>query len=224
MLVKILLQIVLMAACTAVGGYAGYKLGDNFSARVATIDEPIVMRTKGGLLEVSTISATERFDGKTTHTILGLELGNTFSNIRVPVTYRYHIELAPDWRFALRDKTFVVVAPPVKPSLPVAIDTSKLENESHGIWSLVTGRNAIEKLQRGITPTLAEYAKAQKYIDLQRASARQTVGEFVKKWVMSQEKWAKASNYQVRVFFADEPIQAMRDSGYVPGGSVGTTK
>src|SRR6185369_6089813 len=53
----------------------------------------VVMRTPGGLLEVSTVSTEERFDSTTTHTILGVPVGRTIAQIRVPVTYRYHIPL-----------------------------------------------------------------------------------------------------------------------------------
>ncbi len=215
-------NLVLIAAVivmsVGIGGFAGYKLAprDKSEMRVATIDEPVVMHTNGGLLEVATIKATERFDNTTTHSLFGQEVGNTFAHIRVPVTYRYHIALAPEWRFMLREKTFVVVAPPVKPSLPVAIDTAKLERESHGIWSLITGTDTVDKLQRSITPTLAEYAASKKYLDLQRDTARTTVTEFVGKWVMSQEKWSSAKDYRVKVFFADESIQSLQDGGYAP--------
>lgn len=215
---KLILIATLIVMSLGAGGFLGYKLAprDKSETRVATIDEPVIMRTNGGLLEVATIKATERFDNTTTHTLFGQEVGNTFAHIRVPVTYRYHIALAPEWRFMLREKTFVVVAPPIKPSLPVAIDTSKLERESHGVWSLITGTDTIDKLQRSITPTLAEYAESKKYLDLQRGAARTTVTEFVGKWVMSQDKWSSAKDYQVKVFFADESIQSLQDGGYAP--------
>jgi len=215
---NLILIAALIVISLGVGGFAGYKLAPrgNSETRVATIDEPVVMHTNGGLLEVATINATERFDNTTTHTLLGQEVGNTFAHIRVPVTYRYGIELAPEWRFMLRDKTFVVVAPQIRPSLPVAIDTSKLERESHGVWSLVTGTDAVDQLQKKITPTLAEYAASKKYIDLQKDTARITVTEFVSKWVMSNEKWASAKDYRVKVFFGDEPIQSLQDGGYAP--------
>jgi hypothetical protein len=98
-----ILRVTVILGCIVVGGIAGYKLAlgniDKTSAIVATISEPVVMRTKGGLLEVSTITATELFQATTTHRAFGWDVAKTYSQIRVPATYRYHIELAPEWRF-----------------------------------------------------------------------------------------------------------------------------
>jgi len=46
----------------------------------------------------------------------------------------------------LRDKTFIVIAPRVKPTLPVAIDTAKLERFASGTWSLFTGAAELDRL------------------------------------------------------------------------------
>ena len=40
-------------------------------------------------------------------------------------------------------------------------------------------------------------------------AARTTVTEFVRKWMLGQERFKSAGDYQVRVFFADEPIEAL---------------
>ena len=177
--------------------------------RTVITDAPVVMRTNGGLLEVSTITSPERFESAHDHTILGVPMGTTVTNIRVPATYRYHIDLAPEWKILLREKTFVVVAPSVKPSLPVAIDTAKLEAQSFGVWSLFTGHGQIEQLQRSITQALADKASSTPYVQMQRESARATVKEFVAKWLITQEQWKDVAAYPIKVFFADEPIQAL---------------
>lgn len=182
-------------------------------------DEHVVMTTRGGLLEVTTIKATEQFNATHDHLFWGMSLGNTATQIRVPAVYRYHIELAPNWRILLRDKTFIVVAPPVTPSLPVAIDTSRLEARSSGPWSTFTGQSQLDQLQRSITQSLATKAASPIYIQLQRETARKTTAEFVAKWLISQERWKSASVYPIRVFFADEPIQAL---GNTPPPLVGT--
>lgn len=172
-------------------------------------DAPVVMRTNGGLLEVSTITSPEHFEATTNHEIFGVPVGSTITTLRVPATYRYHIELAPEWKILLRDKTFVVVAPAVKASLPVAIDTARLEAQSFGVWSLFTGQTQIDQLQRSITKALADKANSGPYIQMQRESARATVKEFVAKWLITQEQWKSAATYPIKVFFADEPIQAL---------------
>ena len=179
--------------------------------RTFTIDEPVVIRTKGGVLEVSSIKSPEQFEVSKSHTVLGVSVGKTVSRIRVPAVIRYHIELAPEWKILLRDKTFVVVAPPVKPTLPVAIDTARLESETSGVWSLITGQALIDRLQRSITGTLAAKAGSPRYVELQREEARKTVTEFVAKWLITQERWKSATSYSIRVFFSDEPIQTLKD-------------
>lgn len=179
-------------------------------------EEPIVMRTNGGLLEVSTINATEVFQRSTHTTIFDIPLpGPTTSEIRAKATYRYHVALAPEWKFIRRENTIVVIAPPVKPSLPVAIDTATIEGNSRGVWSAITGNAAIQALQRTITASLAQKAADPTYIALQREHARKTVAEFVQKWVLSQDKW-KNANYSIQVFFADESLDAIQKRDYFP--------
>jgi hypothetical protein len=173
------------------------------------VDQFEVIRTKGGLLAVSTIKAPEFFQATAEHQVLGVPVGQTTSQIRVPAVYQYHVELAPDWKVTLRDKTFIVVAPRVKPTLPVAIDTARLERYASGIWSPFTGASELDRLQQSISASLAAKAVLPSYIQFQREAARVTVSEFVAKWLLTQERWQPASAYKVQVFFADEPIEAL---------------
>lgn len=207
---------VLALLCASLIGNAFFAFKLNHPDRVgeiqlATPDQVEVIRTKGGLLEVSALKSTETFQSTRDHALFfGLgHIGSTVTQIRAPAVFKYHIELAPEWKVTLRDKTFIVVAPAVKPSLPVAIDTAKLERFSSGTWSFFTGRNELDILQRSITQTLAAKAVTPSYIEYQRSVARQTVTEFVQKWLVSQSKWKSAEGYSVRVFFADESISAL---------------
>jgi hypothetical protein len=175
----------------------------------AAIDQFEVIRTKGGLLAVSTIKAPELFQATADHTVLGVPVGQTTSQIRVQAVYSYHVELAPEWKVTLRDKTLIVIAPRVKPTLPVAIDTARLERYASGAWSMFTGAGELDRLQRSISQSLAAKASLPSYIQFQREAARTTVTEFVTKWMLGQERFKTASDYKVRVFFADEPIEAL---------------
>lgn len=224
MLIKLALLIIVIVSSLGAGAYFGNKMTSGDKSVVAekgptTVvaqDEQVVMRTKGGLLEVSTIGATEIFEQATAYSALGINLGKSVARIRVPATYRYHVELANEWRFIRRDKTFSVIAPAVKPSLPVAIDTGKLEAETFGKWSVFNETASIAELQKSITASLGQRALSQKYIDLQREHARKTVTDFVGKWVLSQDKWKSDSGYTIRVFFADEPVETIQSSGFFP--------
>lgn len=187
-----------------------WRSDSNAVVQNISIDQPVIVRTKGGLLEVSVIKSPEIFTATKDHNILGVPVGKTVSQIRVPASYHYQIELAPEWKILLRDKTFIVVAPRVKPSLPIGIETSKLEQHASGIWSLVTGSGQLQLLLKSISATLATKGESAEFVEFQRNEARKTVTEFVRKWLVTQEKWKNAAAYPIRVFFADEPIEALR--------------
>jgi hypothetical protein len=172
-------------------------------------EQPEVIRVKGGLLEVTNIRATERFERTTDDTILGIPVGKVVTKIRVPVTYRYHVKLADNWSVLLKDKTFIVISPPAMPSLPVAFDAERLEAEANGRWVVFTGSAHIRELERSITKSLAEMAARPSYVNFQREAARETVKEFVAKWLQTQERWKSGTAYPIKVFFADEAIQSM---------------
>ena len=170
----------------------------------------VVLRTPGGRLEVAELRQTESFEVSRDHEVLGVPVGSTFSRVRVPVHYRYHVELAPEWRVrVLPDGGVRVIAPRVQPSLPVAIDTAQLQSESRGLWSLFTGPAQVQALARSITAQLARKAGTAPMLERQREAARQTVAEFVGKWLMTQTEWRPHAGRPVQVLFADEPIEAL---------------
>lgn len=181
----------------------------------AAPDEILVMRTPGGLLEVSRIHATEVFETKFIHSVLGVEVGETSPRIRVPVVYRYQVALAPEWNVMRTGTEFSVVAPPVRPALPVAVDLGRMERQASGTWILLpfTETSALDDLQRDITARLAKKAVSPAYLKLQREDARQTVAEFVRKWLVTQQRWSTESGSRVRVYFADEMPDAAGTRG-----------
>ncbi|MDO5626492.1 MAG: hypothetical protein Q4G71_17625 [Pseudomonadota bacterium] len=185
----------------------------------ADVGQAVVLRTPGGRLEVAELQQTERFDVARDHTVLGVPVGSTFSQIRVPAHYRYHVELAPEWQVRLLpDGGVRVVAPRVQPSLPVAIDTARMEKETRGLWSLFTGPAQVQALEKSITQTLARKAATAPMLARQREAARATVGEFVAKWLMTQTEWQPHADKPVQVLFADEPIDALQAAcGSQPG-------
>jgi hypothetical protein len=167
--------------------------------------EIMFMRTPGGLLEVSSLRVTEQFDKRFVYELLGLEIGETVAHARVPATYRYHIELAPLWKIERTDDVFRVVTPPVKPSLPVAVDLARLEQDEGGTWLLLpfNADEDREALLREITGNLAQKAASPAYLALQRDDARKTVTEFVQKWLVTQEPWKSAKQPRIEVEFSN---------------------
>jgi hypothetical protein len=179
--------------------------------RAAPRAEVIVLRTPGGLLEVSSIHATEVFDATVKHTVLGVDIGETMPRIRLPAVYRYHVELTPEWRVVRADGVFTIVAPRIRPTLPVAVDLAGIEKDVAGTWMLVpfTGTKDLDRLERSITDRLAQKARSRDYIDRQRDDARETVREFARKWLVEQTRWKSAKYEDVRVLFEDEPAGAI---------------
>jgi hypothetical protein len=167
--------------------------------------EILVMRTPGGLLEVSNITATEQFDKKFIYTLVGLQVGETVAHIRVPATYRYHIELAPEWEVYRKGDVFTVITPPLKPTLPVAVNLAKMEKDVGGTWYLVpfNEQQDLDALEREITGALAQRAGTDAYLKLQRDAARKTVSEFVQKWLVTQQEWKAAESPRIEVVFGE---------------------
>ena len=169
-------------------------------------EEILVMRTRGGLLEVSRIHATEVFETTFTHTLLGVTVGQTRPRIRVPVVYRYQVALAPEWQVMRTGREFTVVAPPAQPALPVGVDFRRMQKETSGTWVLLpfTEDESLADLERELSDKLARKATLSAYLDLQRPLARRTLEEFVRKWLLTQARWSTEAGATVRVYFADE--------------------
>jgi hypothetical protein len=220
MLAKLTAALLVIVLSIGAGAYIGFTVKSPPPVVIYKVGEPVVMRTEVGRLEVSTISVTEEFEQTTPNTILGISLGPTIAKIRATASYKYQVELAPEWRFIRRDSTFIVISPEAKPSLPVAIDTGTIQKNVSGTWSSFTGSGQINALEKSITRALEVRAKSPEYIELQREHARKTITEFVEKWVLSQDKWPKSKDYKIRVFFADEPVEKIQSSLLFPTPSV----
>jgi hypothetical protein len=179
------------------------RTGGEVSSGMGT--EVLFMRTPGGLLEVSSFRSTEQFDKRFVYEVLGLEVGETVAHVRVPATFRYHIELAPVWKIERTDEVFRVVTPPVKPSLPVAVDLARLEQDEGGSWLLLPFNADADReaLLRELTAKLAQKAATPAYLGLQREDARKTVTEFVEKWLVTQESWKSARQPRIEVVFSE---------------------
>jgi hypothetical protein len=205
-----------LAVLLAVAGSAFYltpRLNPEVETTTTVVaDEvPVVMRTSGGLLEVATIRAHERFTREDAKEFWGIDLGKTVSHIQGPAFYRYHIELAPEWIVTIKDKTCFVVAPPIKPSLPVAFDTTSLQKYTSNGWARFNKNENLAVLERSITPLLAQRAVAPNYLRLATEPARETVKEFVTKWLVKEQHWKRDPTYTVQVAFHGE--QGVKNTG-----------
>src|SRR5439155_746151 len=167
---------------------------------------PEISTTGAGNLELATSDQTETFRAEDEKSILWdkLYLGKTVSEIRVPVTYRYHLRLADPWRLDVSGQSCIVVAPSIRPSLPPAIHTDRMEKRSDEGWARFNAREQMAGLEKSITPTLSTYAVDKKHIDLVREQCRRTVAEFVKTWLLKEDHWRTDRFHAIKVIFADE--------------------
>jgi hypothetical protein len=133
-----------------------------------------------------------------------IPLGTTVTEIRVPVTYRYHLRLDEPWRLQVEGQTCVVHAPPIRPTLPPAIDTGRMEKFSDRGWLRFNEADQMEALERGITAAASARAADSTHLELVRERCRLEVAEFVRSWLLLENHWREDRFRSVVVIFADE--------------------
>lgn len=160
--------------------------------RVQALDPARVelIRTPGGLLEVSTMVKVEEFGWKTSWDCPLVDcsaLPKTVSRIRVKAHYVYRIPLAPEWRLQADGEQYRLQVPALRLQRPVSFDTSSMEivTTEGSVFSPAAAPNR-ESAIRSLGPELARRGESDAYIDAQREHATQTVREFARKWMHDQ--------------------------------------
>ncbi len=167
---------------------------------------PQLSPTGGDVLELAVSRSDETFS-RTDERRIGwdlISLGKTVVEIRVPVTFRYHLRLSDTWRLASRDHVCVVLAPQIRPSLPPAIDTAGMEKRAESGWARFDKNEKLDELEKSLTASLEKRAMDPGHMQLAREACRQSVAEFVKKWLMKEEYWSKDRFSAIIVVFPDE--------------------
>lgn len=156
-------------------------------------------------LEVAIAKVTEvleRTDEK--HLFWGLlDLGTNVVQIRVPVTYRYHVQLYETWNLELRGNTLLVLAPKLRASQPPAIHTDEMEERTSRGWLRFSPATLRDALHRDLTPTLRQFATDPERMKLVQETCRESVAEFVGRWIDQKKLGGSARRIEIR--FADEP-------------------
>jgi hypothetical protein len=162
----------------------------------------IILRTPGGMLEVATLKRVEEFGWKTTYTCplidCGDLLGATITRVRAPVHYVYRVPLAETWELRPQGKEYVLTVPAVEPSLPVAVETARIELETSSGWSSPNREMNAQSTLRQLGPELQRRATQPHYLKMQEPFAAKTITEFAQKWMREQGKPAPAN---IRVVF-----------------------
>jgi hypothetical protein len=180
-----------------------------------------ISSTGGDILEVATSNMTEDFKKSDTRYILGVSAGTTVSEIRVPVTFRYHIQLSDNWRLAAKDNVCIVLAPSIHPSLPPAIHTDEMEKSTTSGWARFDKNGNLDGLEESITPELERRAIDPSHIKLVRETCRQSIAAFVKKWIMKEDYWRNDGFRSIVVVFPDEApaVKADQELEQLPNSS-----
>jgi hypothetical protein len=165
-------------------------------------DIPAVTSTRGDILELATLTSTETFSREESTTLAWgyLPTSTTSAEIRVPATFRYHLKLSGNWRLATRGNVCVVLAPPIEPSLPPAIDTARMEKKAASGWAGFDKNQMLENLEKDITRHLSKRAANDKHLGLVREQCRRSVADFVQKWLVKNLQWPQKINAIVVVF------------------------
>lgn len=199
--------IVLVAAAAFFGGSALFGIKEK-AEPVLVLDEIIVLRTPGGMLEVSTLVRNEEFKWSTSHACpvidCGKLLGKTVSQLRVPVHYTYRIPLAANWTLKRKGDHYELVVPAEVPASPAAPDLSKLEIQTERGWLAPNAAQNRVSLLTHFGGEIDRRALQSTYIHAQREAARKTVGEFARKWMIEQGKGTMAATLAITVVFPGE--------------------
>jgi hypothetical protein len=201
---------------------AAFQTGTITNTFVAAI--PSFTPDSGVKLELAALEATETLRSTDELRVAWdlIPLGTTITEIRVPVTYRYHLRLDEPWRLEVFDQSCVVHAPPIRPTLPPAINTAGLERSSERGWLRFNEDEQMEELERSLTAVLSDRAADAVHLEMVRERCRLEVAEFVRSWLLMEDHWRDDRFRSVTVVFSDEidrdpathpPTLVLRDRG-----------
>jgi hypothetical protein len=203
-------SVVALLACILV--YGGVSCTGESRVTHLAKDEIRVIRTPGGMLEVSTLIRNEEFGWSSQHTCPLIDCGALFkptvTEIRLPVHYTYRIPLAQSWTLRSKETYYELTVPREEPQVPAAPDFTKMEMRTSKGWLSPSAMNNRESLVRQLGPELARRATQQHYIDAQREDARKTVLEFASKWMKEQSVESNPKSLPIRVIFSGEVAAA----------------
>lgn len=143
-------------------------------------------------------------------TWLGIDLGDTSVDYRIPVKFFYAIDLsgpAPiDVKVDVEARTVVARFPELV-LLAAEPDLARAEKRlavGWGRFSAYSGQFVLQELDRELLPRLKAEAALAPKLAFVRETARKQLAEFVTTYLLSQQVWGEAGFQAVEVRFADE--------------------
>ena len=173
----------------------------------ADVDFPVVLRIKGGMLEVASVSGTRAFPKSRDPTILGQSIPYCREKAvwTAPYKITYRLKLGEKWQLRYKNGTLTARVPELDPSLPVAIDTNKLTKGPEESCWFAFNMGTRDRALTSISPQLSQLANSQKVKDFAKEKARHTVVEFLRTWVFNQNEYASLTpDAEIVVLFPGE--------------------
>ena len=175
---------------------------------VFTASLPEFTRTAGGELKIASFKITEVHETTDFVNWGWIPMGETKATIKVPVTYSYHIVLRDKWNLEVTNGICYVTAPAIKPDIP-AIDTTGLEKNVKSDWRSrfkpgEDPQKRLDHLEKSLTARMWINASSPKYQDLAREKCRTTVGEFVRDWILQDDRYQEYDVETLKIIFPDE--------------------
>ena len=173
----------------------------------ADVDFPVVLKIKGGMLEVAYVSGTRAFPKSADPTILGKSISYCREKAMWTVPYKitYRLKLGERWPLRYHNGTLFARVPELDPSLPVAIDTEKLAKGPEESCWFVPDMGTRDRALKSISPQLNTIAKSQNTKNFAREKSRQTVVEFLRTWAFNQKEYiGLRPDAKIVVIFAGE--------------------
>jgi hypothetical protein len=186
------LAFTLLLAVAAAGWLFFTRSGVLVQERLGLLDPAriVIVRTPGGLLQVSTVEKAEEFGWKTSWDCPLVDCSRvvppTVSHVRVKASYVYVVPLAAEWKLEPKGDHYELRVPPLQLQEPVGFSTQDLQIRTQTTWASPSVTGNREQLLRHLGPELAARGRQVEYLQAQRDAAAKTVEEFARKWMREQ--------------------------------------
>lgn len=173
----------------------------------ADVDIPVVVRVKGGMLEVASIKGRRHFPGASDPTIFGKSLPfcREFAGWTVAYKITYRVKLGEKWSLRYQNGVLFARVPELQPSLPVAIDTKTLTATGREKCWFMMDLGTRDRVLKGISPELEKFALRPATKKFARSAAEATIKEFLRTWVFNQKEYPGiAPDTPVKLQFAGD--------------------
>ncbi|WP_298287225.1 hypothetical protein [Novosphingobium sp.] len=184
----------------------GAKVSEEESGSADT-SFPAVIRIKGGLLEVASVTGERSFAKAIDpqFAAFALEYCREKASVTVPYKITYRVRVGERWIVSIYRGRLIAKVPELEPSLPVAINTAKLRRGAMEKCLFVPEMGAMDRALKSISPELAKLANNDRTKDFARPEARKTVAEFLRVWALEQKAYpGLAPDAPITVMFPGE--------------------